>query len=356
MRRILLLFALMLLLSISVCAEDMLDTDPVEELPPQAQELMPQMNPRAQSDLWDKVQELLFSALGKTGRSFRAGLRLCGILLSAATLCAVAGGTAPEKFSAAASVAGALAMCAALMGTVNGMVQLAGETMQELADYNACMLPVLASAAATSGGFTRAGALYGGTMLFSQLLLSLIAKLLIPLVYFYLALAAAEAAIGTDMLGELRELAGWVISKSLRIVLYGFLAYMSITGVISGATDASVVKAAKATISGMVPVVGGIISDASESLLAGAALLRGSVGVYGMVAILAIALVPFLRLGVQYLMMKLTAAVSGAVAMKSHVKLLENFSSAMGYLLAMCGTSGLLLLVSCVCLIQGVSG
>lgn len=350
------LLALLFVLSANACASDALDTEPVEELPEEAQQIMPEMSPTGQNDLWQKVKELLFSGLGKTGESFRAGLRLCGLLLCAATICAVASGSVPEKYSTAAAIVGALAMCTALTGTINGMVQLARETMQELSGYNACMLPVLASAAAMCGSFTRASALYSGTMLFSQLLLNLITKLLLPLVYFYLAIAAAEAAIGAQMLAKLRELAGWVISKSLRIVLYGFLAYMSITGVISGVADASAVKATKATISGMVPVVGSILSDASESLLAGAALLRSSVGIYGMVAILAIVLVPFLRLGVQHLMMKLTAAVSGAIALSSHVKLLENFSSAMGYLLAMCGTGSLLLLVSCVCLIQGVSG
>ena len=130
---------------------------------------------------------------------------------------------------------------------------------------------------------------------------------------------------------------------------------MSVTGVISGAADAAAVKATKAAVSGMIPVVGSIISDASETLLASASLLKGSAGVFGMIAVLAICLLPFLRVGIQYLLLKVTAAVSGTVAHKSHVRLLKNCSTAMGYLLAMCGTSGLLLLISSVCFMKVVA-
>ena len=40
-------------------------------------------------------------------------------------------------------------------------------------------------------------------------------------------------------------------------------------------------KTAKLAVSGAVPVVGGVISDATETMLSGAALLRGSIGISG---------------------------------------------------------------------------
>ena len=214
------------------------------------------------------------------------------------------------------------------------------------------MLPVLASAAALSGSMTASTALYAGTVFFSQLLMRLICKILLPCVFFYLAVATAEAALSENALSELRELIGWLISKSLRILLYVFLAYMTATGVISGSADASALKATKAAVSGMVPVVGGILSDASETILAGAAILKNSVGVFGMLAVLATCLLPFLKVGIHYLLLKLTAAVCGSVGCKEHTGLLKCCSTAMGYLLAMCGTCSLLLLISGICFLK----
>ena len=66
------------------------------------------------------------------------------------------------------------------------------------------------------------------------------------------------------------------------------------------------------TLSGVVPVVGSMLSDASETLVVSAGVLRNSIGVFGMLAVLALCAAPFLQTGLTYLVLKLTAAVGGA--------------------------------------------
>lgn len=357
MKRVLLLLCMLLFLALPVCAAEEIgvDTDILEQaLPEEAYELMPEITLDDTPDFWSGTKNLLLRALAKTNGSLQSGLRLCAILIGLLTLCAVADMSSVSKFGGAVSAAGALGICAAFVGEFNAMVTMSQNTIQTLSDYSACLLPVLATAAAMSGGMTAAAALHTGTLLFSELLLQLISKLLIPGVFFFLAVATAEAALSSDALKELREFIGWLISKSLRIMLYVFLAFLSLTGVIGGAADAIAVKTTKAAMSGMVPVVGGMISDASETILASASIIKNSIGVFGMIAVLAICILPFLKIGVQYLLLKVTAAISGTVGLKPHVTLLKNFSAAMGYLLAMCGTCSLLLLISGVCFLKVV--
>lgn len=357
MRRLILGILLAFLLSASVFAVENIgiDTDILdEELPQEAEEIMPELSPTEQGDLWESLKSVFFAALGKTGQSLKSGLRLCAMLLGISTLCAVVELSSVGKYAGVITVAGALGISAAIVGTMQTMVALAVGTVEDIAAYSACLLPVMASAAAMSGCVNASTALYAGTTLFVELLLQLISKLLVPAVFLYLAIATAEAALSSDMLSELREFIGWLISKSLRILLYLFIGYMSVTGVISGAADAAAVKATKAAVSGMIPVVGGIISDASETLLASASIIKSSVGIFGMIAVVATCLVPFLRVGIQYLLLKITAAISGTVGLQSHIKLLKHCAAAMGYLLAMCGTSSLLLLISSVCFMKVV--
>jgi stage III sporulation protein AE len=101
-------------------------------------------------------------------------------------------------------------------------------------------------------------------------------------------------------------------------------------------------------------VVGGILSDASEAVLVSAGLVKNAVGVYGLIAIAAIAMGPFLRIGVHYLLVKLTATICNVFGTKNMTGLIEDFSSAMGLLLAMTGSVCLLLLISTVCFLKGV--
>ena len=95
-------------------------------------------------------------------------------------------------------------------------------------------------------------------------------------------------------------------------------------------------------------MVGGILADASESVLAAAGILRGTVGVFGMLIVLGICLAPFLHLAVHYLFYKAAAALSAAVGGGRIPALVEQLGSAFGMILGMTGACALLLLVSLV--------
>jgi stage III sporulation protein AE len=129
---------------------------------------------------------------------------------------------------------------------------------------------------------------------------------------------------------------------------------MSITGVISGTSDAAVLKTAKVTISTVVPVVGGILSDASESALVGIGVLKNAAGIYGILAVLAVCINPLLKAGVQYLLLKCTSMVCSVFGNKNISALLDAFSTVMGLLLAMVASAAMLVLFSTVCYLKGI--
>ena len=105
-------------------------------------------------------------------------------------------------------------------------------------------------------------------------------------------------------------------------------------------------RLAKTAISGVVPVVGGIIAEASETVLVGAGLLKGTLGVFGLLGILALCVVPFLRIGIQYLLYKLTAFLAGMTAAPELAKLIDALGGVFGLMLGMTGSCALLLLIS----------
>ena len=102
------------------------------------------------------------------------------------------------------------------------------------------------------------------------------------------------------------------------------------------------------------PVVGSILSDASEAVLLSAGIAGNAAGIYGIFAVLAIFLVPFLKIGVHYLVLKGTFVVCGIFSSRGMGTLLGDFSTAMGLLLAMTGSACLIQLISTVCFLKGV--
>ena len=346
MRRILILLFLLPLLILPARALDY--TAP--SAPDDALELMPDESVSFGEDLWFVIS----SAIKNLEPAVAEGMAVCGSVFAVALLLSILK-TMPGKTAQILDLAGVLVISGILLGSARSLIALAADTVTELSEYGKLLLPVMTAALAAQGGITSSTALYTGTAVFDAVLSGGIKSLLVPMVWIFLILAVAAGATGETMLQKLRDSVKWLITWCLKMILYIFTGYISITGVISGTADAAAIKATKLTMSGMVPVVGGILSDASEAVLVGAGVMKNAAGVYGLLAILAMWITPFLRIGVQYLLLKLTAALCAMFDNKAVTGLIGTFSAAMGLLVAMTGTVCVLLLISLVCFMKGVS-
>ena len=241
-----------------------------------------------------------------------------------------------------------------LFESSRSMLLLGIETVKEILEYNKLFTPVMTGALAAQGGITSSTGLYIGTMVFNAVLGSVMNHFLVPMLYAYIAVCIAGCAVGENLLNHIKNFLKWLMSWTLKIIIYIFTGYMSITSVVSSSADAAAIKATKLTISGVVPIVGNVISDASDAVLGSAAVIKNSAGVYGLLAVSAIFLAPFLRVGVHYLLLKLTAALCAMFDQNTGIALVDNYGVVMGYVLAMIGLACLLSLISTVCFMKGV--
>lgn len=318
-------------------------------VPPEGRLLMPENT----DSFPEAFPELVKKALAALCPDLREAAETAGSAFSVALLLNLVSVFTAEKVMAV-RLAGAATVSGVLLGGTNSLLNLAADTVQQLSDYGKLLLPVMTAGLAAQGGVTASTGLYIGTAFFDSLLGSLLTGVFVPGVYLYLALAVALSATGEDILKRLRDLLRGSISWSLKTVLTVFTTYMSITGAVSGTTDAAALKATKVTISTVVPVVGGILSDASEAVLVGAGVMKNAAGVYGILAVLTLVLGPFLQIGAHYLMLKLTAALCSVFGGGGISDLVDDFASAMGMLLAITGSMCLLILISTVCFLKGV--
>lgn len=345
MRRLFILLLILGTVALPVSAMEFTAPDAPEDV----QDLMPVEKDSFGDGLWQIIASASSKLQPDVAQAARTCLSLVAVVMLVSLLRQLPGGTVQVV-----ELAGTLCVAALLLTQTNSLIHLGADTVTELSEYGKLLLPVMAAALAAQGGTTSSAALYAGTAAFDAVLCTAISKVLVPMVYMFLVMSVAVSAVGEEMLKKLRDLLKWLMSWCLKIILYIFTGYISITGVVSGTVDATAVKAAKLTISGMVPVVGGILSDASEAVLVSAGVMKNSVGVYGLLAVIAIWISPFLRLGIHYLLLKLTAAVCETFGVKQVSGLIKSFSGAMGLLLAMTGSVCILLMISMVCFMRGV--
>jgi stage III sporulation protein AE len=142
---------------------------------------------------------------------------------------------------------------------------------------------------------------------------------------------------------------------SLTVALLLYTGYLTIAGGVAAAADAATIKAAQMAISGMVPLVGGILSSASETVVSGATLLRSSIGIFGVLGVLGFCAVPFLKLGGQFLLYKLIAALSSILSDHPVSKLIQGLGDVFALVMAMTGASALVTLLALFATITAVT-
>lgn len=325
----------------------------LELIPPEVPRYGVAYMPETTDNVSGGIRELLYKVTGDLRPDLRDASRVSLSVIAAVMLVSVLK-TFSGPVSQVSDLAGAAAIAGGLLLTSNTMIRLGTDTVTEMTQYGKLLLPVMTAALAAQGGVTKSAAIFAGTAGFSALLGSVISGILVPMTYLYLTLAVANGALGEDILKKVRDLVKSIISWSLKGILTVFTSYIGLSGIVSGSADAAALRAAKAAMSTVVPVVGGILSGASEAILLSAGAVKNAAGVYGILALLAIFLDPFLKILTHYWILKITAAVCSIFGSGRTSGLVEDFSSAMGFLLAMTGSACLLLLISMVCYMKGV--
>ena len=292
----------------------------------------------------------LLSRFGNEFRSvFRRSLSCIGVILAISVLAAVMNNfcdAGSDKIPRYIGVVSALAVTAAASGSISSLIGMGVQAIESMNTFSKALLPTLTAAVAASGSPLGATARYSATVLFSDIALTIISTVLIPLTYTYIAAATANAAIPGASIGKIADFLQWIVSGALKIILMIFVTYITVTGLVASTTDVAGAKTARVAISGAVPIVGGILSEAAETVLAGAKIMKNAIGIFGMLTILSICLTPFLVLAVNYFTFKAAAAITTPLCEARIGELVDRIGGSFGVVLGMTAACAFLLFMS----------
>jgi stage III sporulation protein AE len=246
--------------------------------------------------------------------------------------CSVAGALYDEKLPDAITLVGALSIAALCLRGTGSFIGLGRELVDELDAFSKVLLPTLAAAAASGGAVTSSAAKYAAASMFIELLVNMANSVIIPLIYAYIAASIGGAIFGGG-LNAAAKITKWAAVSAMTVTVLAFTLYITVTGVISGSTDAAAIKVTKTAISSALPVVGSIISDAASAVVSGAEMLKNTVGVMGMTVILAACAIPVIRMGMNHLLFKAVASLSEPLGGEKLSKVIAAVGTATGMMM-----------------------
>ncbi len=334
------------------------DTGEMEQaLPESAKEILGDVTVDEASrgdGLWQRIWDWTVSALSGY---LSSAARSAAVALAVTLLCSMAGALSETgKTSGYVLLGGTLAIMAACAGDIRSFLGQTEAALGELSDFSKALLPTVAASAAAMGRGASGAARYAASALGMDVLMTVSIKVALPVIRVYAAASAAEAALPDGALGGPVKLIGWLSTTLLTALTTLFTLGLAVTGAVAGSADRTIGSLAKSAIAAALPVVGSILADAADTYVAGAALVRGAVGVFGLAAVLAVCLGPVLGLGLHYLLYKAAACIAEPFADGRLAVLIGRIGTAYGMALGLVGSAGTMLFISIVLSTEVLAG
>lgn len=320
-----------------------------EALPPEASEQLSESEITPENAAEALTVEGVFGWLKKLfSERFAQPLKLLAALCGISLLCTLAktaadnSGNMSGVFSAVGVLAGA-GMTAAAFSTV---ISDTLEVLKAASDFMLIFVPAYTAVIAAMGKITAASAANALTLGAAQFFSQLAVNFLPPVCGTVLGLSVTGAICPELNISKIAQLVKKIAVWSLSLIMTVFMSILSAQTFVKNTADNVLIKTAKFAVSNGVPIVGGTISDAVNTVSASLTLLHSGIGTYGIIAAAVIIIPPLVTVICYRLALSAAEAVSGLFGIK---ELSELFGAA-GWVMSV-----ILAVIACFLLLNTVS-
>lgn len=303
----------------------------------------------------DGLKNVFLKVREGISKTLAAGIRCVAIICAVSFMLGlVESMSQSSSLKTSLSLVGAVAVAGAASESVSSVMGMGREFISGIDVFSKALLPSVAAAEAACGLVSAATVKATATLVFSDLLITLINSFLMPLVYVILFSATANAAAKNPALEKISGFASKIVSVTLKLALGAFVSYISISGLVSSGADKAGVKVAQFALGTAVPIVGSVVSEAAETVIAGAAMIKNAIGIFGMLTILSAFATPFATMLVNYLTFKVSSLVASPVIGGDISVLTAKIAECFGLILAMCASVATVILISVIAAMRSI--
>lgn len=358
-RKIFLIFALVLLFPFNVSAEsndfyekqyEISGIENIEEhLPEDAKEYITENEIIPDSEALTETlkPENVFAHIWnfiKSGAKtpITSGLGILGVIIISSAI----EGWGETASASAVRYATVISAVSVIAFPVSSVITAGVEAMKGCAVFMTAFVPIFAAVTAASGNPVTSASM-SALLLGAAQAVSFIANfIVIPLMGGYLAITIASSVSpvvsNSGIADGIKKLSFWIMSLTSTV----FIGILSIQTALGASSDGLSVRTAKFIIGSSVPVAGTVLSEALTTVTAAMGTLKASVGIYGVIACAVIFLPILAELFLWRLVLMVTDSVSSLFSLGKISLVIKGIDSVMAVLI------GIILLILAVFIIS----
>lgn len=239
-----------------------------------------------------------------------------------------------------------------ILTNFSSIIQSIKESVNNMNSFTNMLVPIMMTLIITTGSVTTASIIQPIIVFMITMIGNFINNIAIPLILVSTALGIVSKISDKIQVGRLakqiKSYTIWIIG----IILTIFVTVVSVNGNLSSSVDAVTAKTAKAAVSNLIPVVGKILGDAVDSVIGCSNILKNAIGIIGVVVVIAISIMPIVKLlllmGIYYL----GAAICEPIADTKIVQLLDQMGDTFKVLLALVCSMSVMIIIGTTLIIK----
>lgn len=185
----------------------------------------------------------------------------------------------------------------------------AKNTIENIAKLTEIMSPIISVLMVASGGNVSASVYTPSALFFSVSIVTIFLSIVLPMVGLIIIFSLINTLSNRVKLNNFIELFSTIIKWIFGLTITVFSIFLSIQGLTSATFDGVSIKAAKYALSNSIPIVGGLLRDGFDIVVAGSVLIKNSVGVVCIIGIFYYVISPVIYIATFSLLLKIITAI-----------------------------------------------
>ncbi len=258
---------------------------------------------------WNSIYKSLgdiFLSEIKTNLSFLAKILVIAII--SAILTNLQGTFENSSVSELANYITYVVIAILVVGSFHQLINVVKDTVHLLVNFMEIILPILLTFLVLAGGPNTKVLFHPMIIGIVNIIGELIKNVIFPLIYFSFIISILSNISNRREFRKLSDLGRQIIIFIISAAFTVFIGIITIYG-LSTKIDGISIRTAKFAIDTFVPIVGGFLSDAVETVIGSSAILKNGIGIIGLFVLIIVTIFPIIKIAALLLIYKIVGAV-----------------------------------------------
>lgn len=187
--------------------------------------------------------------------------------------------------------------------------QIGLNAINDMVNFMQALLPILLTFLMATGGITTT-ALFQPIIIGSVGIISTLTKdIIVPIIFFSAILSIINHMTDKIQISKLALLLKQICILLMGLTLTVFTGIITIQGVAASTADGVAIRTAKFAVDKFIPIVGGFLTEAVDTIMGCSLLLKNGIGALGLIALAFIVVMPLLKILSLILIYKIASAI-----------------------------------------------